>query len=673
VGISRPPLSTPAVVTRQLAGARLGARRLALASSATLGLCAALLTFTTTAGAVVSGGFGVQTRKIVGVNEAKPLQYHGGPVIPASVTYAIYWDPVGAFHSGWVNLIDRYLHDVGAASGSLGNIFSLNGQYTETGGVRASYESTFRGAYTDTQPYPANGCVEPNGQPVCLSDEQVRAELKRFIQANHLPTGIDVIYFLLTPPAVTVCTDNGGKGNCSDSSAERAEEEKGETGSPSATNGICGYHSVVEPGSASPIVYGVQPWIAGHAGHVIPRSVPVKTSPPTGATLACQNGQVLVEPNQKPEKEKPESFENGLADVIINGLSIEQDDIVVDPLLNGWYQNGSNAEQSDMCQQVFNPVSGEEIPKTPETTRALPISNETINGNPYYLQWALSSAGITSGKYTICWQGTELIPRFTATNPVNNSDIVAFDANESALSLDANITGLGPEEPYLAPSYKWEFGDGTPAVSGIAEASVFHTYQYGGVYQVTLTVTDSGGNTASTSQVITVVGPPPPGSGSGSPGTATPATPGSSSGATGSGLGQGAQPTIPGPAATQVVLTRSLAKILRKGLPVRYSVSEQVTGRFEVLLASAIARRAGIRGPLAAGLPKGSPPAVVIGKALLVTLKGGHNTVKIQFGKHTTERLRRLGKVTVTLRLIVRNAARSPQSTTVLSSVTLGR
>jgi hypothetical protein len=669
VGISRPPLSTPAVVTRQLACARLGARRLALASVATLGLCTAL---TTTAGAVVSGGLGVRTRKVVSVNEARPLQYHGGPVIPASVTYAIYWDPVGAYHSGWVNLIDRYLHDVGADSGSLGNIFSLNGQYTGTGGVRASYKSTFRGAYTDTQPYPANGCVEPNGQSACLSDEQIRAELKRFIQANHLPTGIDVIYYLLTPPTVTVCTDNGGKGNCSDSAAEREEEEKGETRPSSTANGICGYHSVIEPGSASPIVYGVQPWIAGHAGHVVPRSVPVRTLPSTGATIACQNGQVLVEPNQKPEREKPESFETGLADVIINGLSIEQDDIVVDPLLNGWYQNGSNAEQSDMCQQVFNPVTAEELPKTPETTRALSVSNESINGNPYYLQWAVSSVGITSGKGVICWQGTELIPRFTATNPVNNSDIIAFDANESALSLDANITGLELDEPYLAPSYKWEFGDGTPSVSGVADASVFHAYQYGGNYQVTLTVTDSGGNVASTPQTITVVGPPAPSSGSGSPGTGTPGT--SASGGAGSHPGPGVtQPAIPGPLATQAVVSRSLSKVLRKGLQVRYSVNEQVTGRFEVLLDSAIARRLGIRGPLAAGLPKGSPPSIVIGKALLVTIKGGRNTVKIQFGKHTAERLHRMRKVTVMLRLIVRNAARSPQSTTVLSSVTLGR
>src|SRR6202035_5341409 len=111
----------------------------------------------------------------------------------------------------WMTLIDRYLHDVGAASGQLTNLFSLNGQYTGPNGTRASYQSTFRGAYTDTAPYPTTGrCVEPKGQPTCLTDAQIRVELKRFVEANHLPTGGNVIYFLLTPPTVTVCTDAGG-------------------------------------------------------------------------------------------------------------------------------------------------------------------------------------------------------------------------------------------------------------------------------------------------------------------------------------------------------------------------------------------------------------------------------------------------------------------------------
>ncbi len=41
-------------------------------------------------------------------------------------------------------------------------------------------------------------------------------------------------------------------------------------------------------------------------------------------------------------------------------------------------------------------------------------------------------------------------------------------------------------------------------------ASAYHSYKYGGTYEVTLTVTDVGGNTASVKEPITVVGPPEP-------------------------------------------------------------------------------------------------------------------------------------------------------------------
>ncbi len=41
-------------------------------------------------------------------------------------------------------------------------------------------------------------------------------------------------------------------------------------------------------------------------------------------------------------------------------------------------------------------------------------------------------------------------------------------------------------------------------------ASTFHSYQYGGTYSVTLTVTDVDGNKTSVTHEVTVVGPPPP-------------------------------------------------------------------------------------------------------------------------------------------------------------------
>ena len=44
--------------------------------------------------------------------------------------------------------------DMGAASGSLGSVFAVDTQYTDAANQHAAYESTFMGAYTDTDPYP---------------------------------------------------------------------------------------------------------------------------------------------------------------------------------------------------------------------------------------------------------------------------------------------------------------------------------------------------------------------------------------------------------------------------------------------------------------------------------------------------------------------------------------
>jgi PKD repeat protein len=437
-------------------------------------------------------------------------------------------------------------------------------------------------------------------------------------------------------------------------------------GSPEAANGFCGYHSAIGPGSANPIVYGVQPWVAGHAGHII-IPVPLKTEVPTGAVLACQNRGVLVEPNQNSTLSHFDGYEGGLADIIINSLSIQQDDIVVDPLLNGWYQDVTHAEQSDLCQRMFSPATSEESPKLPETTHALNISNESINGGSYYLQWALSSVGITSGKGIVCWQGTELEPHFTATNPVNGGDIVAFDANESGIALDANVTELKLDEPYLAPVYKWDFGDGSPIVNSGLAASVFHSYAHAGNYTVTLTITDSGGNSASVTNTIPVVGPPPAGgstNGSG-PGASTGSLPGTSPGTT-------PNKTLPGPTVTDFVESPSLKKVLSSGLAVRYVVNEQVAGSLQVLLTSSTAKRLGIHGATATGLPKGTPVSIVIGTAVLVTTKAGKGTIRLKFSKTIAHRLAGTHQVKLMLRLVVRNGSRqSPQTTTQLSTVTL--
>ncbi len=148
-------------------------------------------------------------------NPLSVMEYGGGHVMHSNATYAIYWDPAklragdpgrpGKYHGDWQQLINQFLNDVGVESaarpyGARDNVFALTPQYTESGGARPAYRSTFRGGYADHEAYPANGCEQPapslaaHGYFACLTDEQVRTELKRFIATNNLRTGAGTIF-----------------------------------------------------------------------------------------------------------------------------------------------------------------------------------------------------------------------------------------------------------------------------------------------------------------------------------------------------------------------------------------------------------------------------------------------------------------------------------------------
>ena len=155
----------------------------------------------------------------------------GDPVLPANKTYAIYWDPTYHYHNDWEEVIDGFFQNMGSTSGSLASVFAVDAQYTDAANQHAAYASTFMGAYTDTDPYPTglSNCKDPHKlegesyphkEPdaiTCLTNAQLETELKLFIADHKLPTGMGTIFYLLTPPGVTVCLDKGGPtGHCSD-------------------------------------------------------------------------------------------------------------------------------------------------------------------------------------------------------------------------------------------------------------------------------------------------------------------------------------------------------------------------------------------------------------------------------------------------------------------------
>ncbi|HEV7586341.1 MAG TPA: PKD domain-containing protein [Solirubrobacteraceae bacterium] len=678
-------------------------------------------------------GFNESTQKLEAPTTVTgPLSFRntsGNPVVHGANTYVIYWDPTASYNPDWQHLINTFMQSMGAASGSRAGVFAVDEQYTDLTNKPAYYQSTFHVSYTDTHQYPAKVCPTLNASG-CLTDAQVRAELNEFIVAHGLPTGMGTIYYMLTPPGVSVCVDAAGT-RCTDFERSAEEVKLNKYDSVSFHKAICSYHSAINPG-ASPlgdgntILYGVVPWVAGRAGRGTnslvtsqaaycqdggwnPSSHPsmereqVKTrnaqeekefeaKTPVEREelekLKALQGPHIEEPNQLPCPNLTDGYcDAGLADVIAGQIAIEQQNIVTNPLLNAW-RDSEGKEATDQCRNFFldaGIVGG--ATASPESG-AGSLYNQTLSNHHYYLQMAFNLAAYMLPYPGLpCMPGANVIPEFTAPNTVNNGETVGFDGMESNITLNAQYVYSGGVAVKTYSKYKWEFGDGTSA-EGYAPgapscetpwlspcaASVFHSYQYGGTYQITLTATDTAGNVSSVTHPLVVNGPPPPveavpgGSTPGSAGGGATTTPG---GGGGGGGGSHAAP-VPPPVAAAAVVSRSLRRVLRNGLVVRYSVNEQVAGRFEVLLSRATARRLGIGGAPAFGLPAGTPPQVVIGKAILVTTAAGRSSVTIQFSKRTASKLAKLHSVPLLLRLFVRNASsRTPVTTTVLTSVTL--
>ncbi len=662
----------------------------------------------------------------------------GNAVLHGTKVYGIYWDPNNTMHHEWTIKIDQFLHRLGASSGSLENIYADLGQYRDRSNTGASYQTVFMGAYHDTSHFPAvAGCTDPaplvEGQQICLTDAQVREQLQSFVTTHGLPTGMNTVFYVMTPPGVTVCLDKTAE-HCSDYSVSKAEAENGERESTSFKNGFCSYHGDINTdnapeGDAKTILYGAIPWTAGYSG--FPEGFLPKAFDYVQAQ-SCQDGgwnptehferyehakepdkgeqEILngekgtpeerhaleerirleephqQEPNQEGKAEEAD-FGAGLADLTVNQIAVEQANIVTDPLLESWH-DPEGREVTDECRNTFAGTvgaSGGEIggaATADEHTEAGTLSNEhfgtadEVGVGSYYINNAFSLS--TGG----CVGGAAEVARFTIPDPVNVDEIVGVDGMESTVQLIKGeafgLTGL-PTTTYA--KFSWNFGDGTPEVTGYAPgappcespwlspcaAAAFHLYSYGGTYKVTLIVTDVAGNVSVVTHDVTVNGPPAPAVTPGSAG----ASPGSSGG---SKPGSKGGTPIVAPVAAAVVASHSLRKVVHKGLVVNYSVNEKVAGHFEVLISAALAHKLKLGGAPAVGLPAGTPPEVVIAKAFLVTTRGGHSTIVIHFSKRTNERLGRAGRASLMLRLIVRDAAStSPQTATVLSSATLGR
>lgn len=142
-----------------------------------------------------------------------PLEYHGGPIMPNVATFAIFWIPA-ALQNGaptgmsatYRPILKRLLTDYPAHG-----IDNNSTQYFEGIGAPTYIHNTgrFGGAFIDTSPYPASRCADPTTPGNCLTDAQIRNEIRKVIARTGWLVGLNRVFLLFT---------SSGEGSCIDSS-----------------------------------------------------------------------------------------------------------------------------------------------------------------------------------------------------------------------------------------------------------------------------------------------------------------------------------------------------------------------------------------------------------------------------------------------------------------------
>jgi PKD repeat protein len=407
------------------------------------------------------------------------VNYQGGPVMHSSAPYLIFWDPASDIPTPTETLMRTYLTDVSLDSGLASNVFGVLRQYSDHAGI-SDYQQTFSGgqAFTDTHAFPGrdvNNCVNhvPADESACITDTQLRSELTRFIAANSLPTAGATnagelvpnapIYLVVMPPNVNVCAPLG----CADTK-------------------FCAYHSSYVDG-ANRVLYAPIPLLDA-----------LVSDPANGLDpKSCQadNNPAVQQPN------------GDGGDVALKYLSHELSETITDPLLNAWFDSTSGNEVGDNCNfwdgGPTNIAGGDE-PSAFEPTMGGTASDGTlydqlINGDKYYTQseWSNGDADCQMEP-----SSSTLTPSFTVPpGAVATGSSVSFDP--SATSSSGGYSSIG-----------WTFGDGgtsfvsTATRGNLAPASISHTYMAPGVYTVSVSMVDTHGNVATTSNPVTVDNPP---------------------------------------------------------------------------------------------------------------------------------------------------------------------
>lgn len=264
-----------------------------------------------------------------------PLVYHGGPVMHSQKAFAIFWVAAGySFPAGYEAAIESYLQDVAADSGKPSNVYSVSAQYTDETG-HAAYQDSYGGSRVDTHAY-GSTCPAYEGFfgaefTACVTDEKMQEELVSEVEAEGLPHGLGVEYYIVLPPQVGSCFEGSGGPECFDEV-------------------FCAYHNYVEP---QELVYS---------------NISYSPEDPLGCGV----------------EQYPNGHANGNADDTFSSLSHEANESITDPTLEAWYDEPEGFENGDECRGTKH---GEDYgPPLGGSAGAETLFNQVIGSHHYYLQ-----------------------------------------------------------------------------------------------------------------------------------------------------------------------------------------------------------------------------------------------------------------------------------------------
>ena len=406
------------------------------------------------AGVVPDQPYGLHTARAASVFGAASLDYREGPVMHSNRTHVIFWNPWNdalTWDAGYKAAIINFLTNVAADSHTSTNVYALTPQYTDATG-RAFYDSTFAGAIDDSDVAPpTNDCTLPPTGPT-LPDGTTQWPI--CLQKTDLETEISSVIAANHLPTgggdIYVLVTPDGFGSC-----DGAGPTDCSLGG-SAASGYCGFHS----------------YIGAQGTTTIPsQTVLYADIPYNHVATHCHTGG----PNP-----------NGTSDESISSLSHEQNETITDPTINAWI-NADMSEDGDLCATTFGPPLGGSSGAT--------AYNQVIGSGHYYIQaeWSNEDAGASADPNVGCKASDE-------------ADALGFAVPPSITpGSTLTLNGIASDPDGFITSYSWSFGDGSPPASG---ASVSHPLATTGVYQVTLSTTDVGGQQQSLTHQLVVDRPP---------------------------------------------------------------------------------------------------------------------------------------------------------------------